>query len=579
MAPPILFNLHDTFEINFLIKMNLLKIFFLFFVLTGISCNKKNADTAVSETPETEIKTAFDWRGANIYFLLTDRFNNGNPDNDVNFGRTKETAVLRGFEGGDLRGITEKIASGYFTDLGINAIWMTPVVEQIHEGTDEGTGFTYPYHGYWAKDWTALDPNFGTREDLSELIAAAHKKGIRILLDAVINHTGPVTGQDPAWPDNWARTGPPCVYTSYETTVSCTLVENLPDIRTESDVEVDLPPQLIQKWKAEGRYQEEMAELDAFFKRTGYPRAPRFYIMKWLADYIEDFGIDGYRVDTVKHTEEYVWEEFRRVCDLAFSDWKENNPEKVLDNSDFYLVGEVYSYDVNSGKFYDFGDKKVNYFNHSFDALINFNLKSDNKRSLEEIFSSYNKVLHSELDGHGTLNYLTSHDDSEPFDKERSKPYESAIRLLLAPGASQVYYGDESARQLIIDGTQGDATLRSFMNWEEIESDKATQNILAHWQKLGRFRNAHPAVGAGLHTMISETPYTFKRILIDGQVNDEVVIALGLEKGPKTIQVGAVFPEDVILRDAYSNKTGIVKEGQIMIDSDYELLLLEKADY
>jgi alpha-amylase len=72
------------------------------------------------------------WEAANVYFLLTDRFNNADPSNDVNFERTEETAVLRGFEGGDLKGITQKINEGYFTDLGINAIWMTPVVEQIH---------------------------------------------------------------------------------------------------------------------------------------------------------------------------------------------------------------------------------------------------------------------------------------------------------------------------------------------------------------------------------------------------------------------------------------------------------------
>jgi alpha-amylase len=70
---------------------------------------------------------------------------------------------LRGFEGGDLRGITDKINEGYFSDLGINAIWFTPIVEQVHGFVDEGTGKTYGYHGYWAKDWTAIDPNFGTR--------------------------------------------------------------------------------------------------------------------------------------------------------------------------------------------------------------------------------------------------------------------------------------------------------------------------------------------------------------------------------------------------------------------------------
>ena len=102
-----------------------------------ISCQKNQT---IHTTSKMEIKE-FVWEGANIYFLLTDRFNNGDTSNDINFDRTKETGKLRGFEGGDIKGITQKIKEGYFTDLGINAIWMTPVVEQIHGGTDEGDWF------------------------------------------------------------------------------------------------------------------------------------------------------------------------------------------------------------------------------------------------------------------------------------------------------------------------------------------------------------------------------------------------------------------------------------------------------
>jgi alpha-amylase len=68
-----------------------------------------------------------------------------------------------------IKGITKKIDEGYFDKLGINAIWFTPIVEQIHDAVDEGTGLSYPFHGYWARDWTALDPNFGTKR-LSNLV-------------------------------------------------------------------------------------------------------------------------------------------------------------------------------------------------------------------------------------------------------------------------------------------------------------------------------------------------------------------------------------------------------------------------
>ncbi len=548
-------------------------IFILLSVLILFSCeNKKEAPFEKPETP-------FVWEGANIYFLLTDRFNNGDRSNDINFNRTLETGKLRGFEGGDIKGITQKIKAGYFTDLGINAIWMTPIVEQIHGGTDEGTGLSYGFHGYWASDWTAIDPNFGTKADLHELVETAHKNGIRILLDAVINHTGPVTEKDPVWPAEWVRTEPQCDYQSYENTVTCTLVKNLPDVKTESNEAVDLPPQLVEKWKDEGRYEQEVTELNTFFERTGYQRAPRFYIMKWLTDYITEFGIDGYRVDTVKHTEAYVWQEFKDQCDYTFAEYKKNNPEKVLDENGFYLVGEVYNYGISAKKAFDFGDKKVNYFDDAFDGLINFEAKWNAAQlPIDEFFIKYSDILNSDLKGYGVLNYLSSHDDGQPFDPAREKPYETATKLLLCPGASQVYYGDESARSLVVEDTQGDATLRSFMNWEAIKNDTKTQEVLKHWQKLGQFRAHHPAVGAGVHKTISKQPFVFSRYYSKADFEDKVVVGLYLPVGEKQINVSSIFSDGDKLRDAYSGGYSLVKKGVVEFSSQYDCMLLEKAN-
>ncbi len=547
----------------------------LFVALAIMSCKeqKKVEEKSIDKKPETP----FVWNGANLYFLLTDRFNNGDTANDVNFDRTKKTAKLRGFKGGDLKGITQKIKEGYFDTLGINAIWMTPVVEQIHGGTDEGTGVTYGFHGYWTKDWTKIDPNYGTDNDLKELVATAHKHGIRILLDAVINHTGPVTEKDPVWPNEWVRTEPQCKYSNYENTITCTLVKNLPDIKTESNEEVALPPQLVEKWKNEGRYEQEVKELDEFFARTGYPRAPRFYIIKWLTDYITAYGIDGYRVDTVKHTEENVWQEFKKECDYSFAQWKKNNPDKVLDTNDFYLVGEVYNYSISNGKLFNFGDKNVNYFDKAFNSLINFEFKWNAKQlSFEDSNKKYNRILNTELKGAGVLNYVSSHDDGMPFDPKREKPFESANRLLLGLGTSQVYYGDESARSLVVEGAEGDATLRSFMNWEKIQNDQKTQEVLTHWQKLGQFRKNHPSIGAGNHKMLTQTPYVFSRTFSKNDFKDQVIIGVDLKEGAKTIHVSTVFKNGDKLKDTYSNQIVKVSEGKIILDSPYTTILLEK---
>ena len=95
------------------------------------------ASCSSTKTSKTASKTPFVWENANVYFLLIDRFNNGDKTNDQTYNRNKATAKLRGFEGGDIRGVIQKLDEGYFEKLGINAIWMTPVVEQIHDGVDE----------------------------------------------------------------------------------------------------------------------------------------------------------------------------------------------------------------------------------------------------------------------------------------------------------------------------------------------------------------------------------------------------------------------------------------------------------
>ncbi len=515
------------------------------------------------------------WKSANLYFLMTDRFSNGDKSNDVNFGRTEKTGVLRGFEGGDLRGIINKIDENYFTDLGVNAIWMTPIVEQIHGATNEGTGNTYGFHGYWTKDWSEIDPNFGTKTDLKELVDKAHQKGIKVILDAVINHTGPVTKSDEVYPNSWVRTSPQCTYNNYEHTTACTLVANLPDILTESNSPAELPTMLVEKWKKEGKYSQEIASLDAFFAKNKLPRAPKFYIMKWLTDYIREYGIDGYRIDTAKHVNEDTWKVFQQLCQEAFDQYKANHPNQIKDNTPFFTVGEVYGYGISQKQNYNFGDRIVNYYNNGFSALINFDFKGDANQSYEKLFSNYDQILKNDLNGFTVMNYLTSHDDSWPFDKKREKTYEAGTKLLLTPGISQIYYGDETARSLEITGTQGDATLRSNMNWQDVKTNPETQKLLAYYQKLGKFRAEHPAIGAGKHQLISKNPYWFSRKIDNIDFSDKVYIGLDLPKGIKSVAIPS-FPEGSKLRDAYSGKTTKIINGIATIDTDFPIVLFEK---
>jgi alpha-amylase len=511
------------------------------------------------------------WNSATIYFLLTDRFENANPDND-GAGRPSDAAVLRGFLGGDLAGVRRRLDEGYFDELGVTAIWMTPFFEQIRGSVDEGTGTSYGYHGYWMRDWTAVEPAIGTTEDLAGLVRAAHERGIRVLMDAVINHTGPPTELDPQWPDEWVRMEPTCVFSDYTTTVDCVLVDNLADIRTARDEPVDLPPSLVRKWTNEGRLEQEVAELDAFFERTGHPRAPRYYLIKWLTDWVRELGIDGYRVDTTKHFEERVSVELRAEADHAFEEWKSRNPSLVLDDQPFYMMGEVYNYFMSAGREFDFGDRTVDFFDHGYDGLINFDFKGAARGPLEALFSRYSATLREgELRGVSIVNYVSSHDDPEPYDRERQDPFGAGTRLLLAPGAAQIYYGDELARTLVVDGARGDANLRSPMNWGDAEE---RSDLLSHWRKLGRFRRDHPSVGAGAHRLLQEDPYVFSRSLERDGLSDRVVVALGGEIGPKRIPVSDVFTDGTDLVDAYSGVSVTVEGGQAELTTDFEIVLL-----
>ncbi|WP_298953859.1 alpha-amylase family glycosyl hydrolase [uncultured Nonlabens sp.] len=551
------------------------KLLYLFTLCILVASCKKVTDKEISLPKES---TYFDWSAANVYFLLTDRFNNGDISNDSIVERNEKTAKLRGSKGGDFAGIIQKIDEGYFTDLGINAIWLTPIWEQIQGGVDEGTGFSYAFHGYWAKDWTAVEPSYGTLEEFKSLVKKAHDKDIRILLDVVINHTGPVTTQDPLWPEDWVRTGPSCTYQDQETAVTCTLTNNLPDIRTDSKQEVELPAILKEKWKKEGRYDQEIKELNDFFTRTGLKKTPSNYLIKWVTDYARETGVDGFRIDTVKHVEESVWATFNEQARLAYNDWKKNHPQEVIHDDEFFILGELYGYQVSGGRSYPFSDVEVDYFDAGYDALINFGFKSHAISNYKELFKRYDgfrkKLLKENLGNEAYfMNYISSHDDGQPFDVSRIKAIESATKLLLTPGMTQIYYGDEIARPLIIEGTEGDATLRSQMNWENTQPA-----ILKHWQKLGKFRNKHVAIGAGEHFSLEHdgNGTLAARFYDKDNHQDTVLIGAGLDNEKLEIDVKKVFPKATRLRNAYTAKKLPVINGKVTVKVENGVVLLER---
>ncbi|WP_026973454.1 alpha-amylase [Aliagarivorans marinus] len=494
----------------------------------------------------------FHWDNASVYFVMTDRFYNGDESNDYPLGRRADGEREIGtFNGGDFSGITQKL--DYIKELGMNAIWVTPIVEQIHGfigGGEKGSFPFYGYHGYWALDFTKIDPNLGSEEDFGRFVDEAHKRGIRVLVDTVINHVGyptmldmqnagidaipknaPVPENWHEWEprkergENWHRYndyirwnhgdwvekwwGPDWVrsgmggYTKPGADDITMNLAGLPDLLTESTKHVGLPPILKNKPDTNAVEREGYTVLD--------------YLVEWHTRWVRDFGVDGFRADTVKHVEPEAWLQLKESATAALAEWKAENPDKKVDDAPFWMVGEVWHH----GVYRDF------YFDNGMDSLINFEYAdaSDAVRGAQclaqndAIYQRYADSINSD-DSFNMLTYISSHDTKLFFSNYEDIPLQAGAgsALMLMPGGVQLYYGDESARPAGPLTDAFDSPTRSLMNWEQLDKQPERQALLKHWQTLGQFRDKHTAVGAGQHKVISEQPYAFSRVKDDSRV-------------------------------------------------------------
>ncbi|MNU66754.1 Alpha-amylase precursor [compost metagenome] len=535
----------------------------------------------------------FSWDNANVYFVMTDRFNNGNTGNDGAYGRPKTDAWgsdVGTFHGGDIKGLTKKLEEGYFTDLGTNAIWITAPWEQMHGwvGGKDGDFAHYGYHGYYALDFTEMDKSIGTIDEMREFVDLAHTKGIRVVLDVVMNHVAYPTLVDMAeygygdrgglagnwtpnkdqsqnwhthnsimntnnssawaswWGNSWIRANNIAGYDQCSGGDLTSCVGFLPDIRTDSTSATGLPPILKTKFNKETSGYDNWIVPAAKQYRKDLNVAPKDYMIDWLSSWVEEFGVDGFRVDTAKHVEGDRWKELKTSASSALAKWRQNNPTKPGANwtDSFWMTGEVY--DKGLGR-------DSNYFDKGFDSLINFSFQNANKSDLEGLFSRYASEFNNDLPNYNMLSYISSHDKNL---YNRAGLIDAGTALLLLPGGVQTFYGDETARPFGPTGSDPDQGARSQMNWSSIN-----QSVLSHWQKLGQFRNNHIAVGAGTHKKLADSPYTFSRIYEKDDVLDKVVVATGAS-GTVDVNVSGVFPDGTTVRDAYTKNEVVVSGGK-----------------
>jgi alpha-amylase len=525
-----------------------------------------------------------------VYFVMTDRFANGDPSNDRSYGRQREAspaADVGTFHGGDLRGLTEKITAGWFDQLGVNALWITAPYEQIYGWVVGGNKEFkhYAYHGYYALDYTVLDQNMGTPADLQALVDAAHARGIRVLVDVVMNHPGYLDietarrlkievlwpGAEKAklddyhlhidynnfkfgdwWGRDWVRAGLPGYLQGGSDDVTSQLAY-LPDFRTESTQPVKLPRFLREK--------PGTAAVDLPSTTV------RGYLVKWLTDWVRRYGIDGFRCDTVKHVEPAAWLELKRAATQALAEWKAQHPAQKIDGAPFWMVGEWWGHgpgDAPPGDALAAGPLAD--LRAAFDAMINFEFQARaTANDLDPLFTEYAALQHGKP-AH-MLNYLSSH-DTALFDRTRLR--HAANALLLAPGGAQIYYGDETARPPGIAPTSDpQQATRSDMNW-----DKLDRAVLAHFRALGAFRARHVAIARGVHARLAQRPYVFSRV--DAERDDKVVVALDVPAGA-AIPLGGVFRDGEAVRDAYTGAAYVVQRGAVTARAASPALLLERA--
>jgi alpha-amylase len=514
-----------------------------------------------------------------VYFVVTDRFFNGNPANDRSYGRQRESdpdADVGSFHGGDLAGLTAKLKDGWFRQLGVNAIWITAPYEQIHGWVVGGNKEFkhYAYHGYYALDFTVLDKSMGTPAELREFVDTAHAQGIRVLFDVVMNHPGyldiqtavdlnvPVLwpralekatlsnyhrqidynnfGFGDWWGRAWVRAGLPGYIDGGKDDLTGMLAY-LPDFRTESTEAVTLPKFL--KGKA-GTRAVDLPDTTV-----------RGYLVKWLSDWVREYGIDGFRADTVKHVEPEAWIELKKASTRALADWKVANPGKKIDDAPFWMTGEYWGHGPERGKLHEAG----------FDSMINFEFQDLGRQygQPEPIFSRY-AALQAGKPAQ-MLNYISSH-DTKLFD--RARLIEAGNALLLAPGGVQIYYGDETARPPgPVPSSDPQQATRSDMNWATPDAE-----VLRHWRLLGQFRARHVALARGAHQRLAEAPYVFSRS--DAASGDRVVVALDAPAGA-ALPVASLWPDGAALRDAYSNKRYTVQAGVVKLVGAAAAVLLE----
>ena len=444
----------------------------------------------------------FDWDEAVVYFMMTDRFFDGNESNNTASGADTYGKNNPGlYHGGDFAGVTAKL--DYLQDLGVNTIWITPIVENVKgvAVTDEGkedVPYNAAYHGYWANDFTKLNPTLGTTEEFETMISEAHKRGMRIMVDIVVNHAG--YGTESTFADM---------------------------LRDKSVSEGD-----IKSWQS---------GLPDFATEKADVRAK---LVEWQTSWMKDYGVDYFRVDTVKHVDSTTWAALK------------NSTTEV--NPSFKMIGEYYGagYASNgstlgSGQMdadldFDFNDQATSFV-------------SGNISSVESFLSARNSALNN---AYMTGQFLSSHDEDGfkaslmngkkyTEDEATSAALVAATLQLTAKGIPVIYYGEEV-------GLSGLNNYPYQTNRYDMDFSKATKDNVTyqHYKNLLSIRNAYTDVFArGSRTVVASSDEEGYDVVSRSYGGTTLYVGMNIKDTAKEVKVPVSLAAGTEVKDLYSGAT------------------------
>ena len=477
--------------------------------------------------------------GERFYFVLPDRFANGNPANDT--AGVDGDRLEHGFDptdpdfyhGGDLAGLTARL--DYLEGLGTTAIWLTPVMTNQWVQGEDGRE-SAAYHGYWITDFTSVDPHLGTNEDLAALVEEAHSRDMKVFLDIITNHTADVIS-----------------YQEEEYTYRPLDQDPYTPVVAAEDRDLKVPEWLNDPARYHNRgdstFEGESSLYGDFYGlddlATEQPEVVEGMIevySSWI-----DAGVDGFRIDTVKHVNLEFWAEFGpAMLEHAAS----------VGNEDFFMFGEVYDANPQVMSTYTTSGRLPATLDFGFQASASAYLGGGSARDLATLYAGDDYYTDADSNAYALPTFLGNHDMgrfAQFLGSADLRHGDLAARaalghtlMFLTRGQPVVYYGDEQG----FIGRRGDADARQDMFATQVE--RFAQEDLVHGEpgaldrydtdapmyrhiaELSALREGHPALadGAQVTRFAADGPgiFAFSRLLPRDGI--EYVVAINNDVEP-----------------------------------------------